>query len=66
MTICCEHNPCPGRPRWFLVRFTDRPWRCPQCGQFWVTEIRYLWGDFDGFEWARITPNTTSKETTND
>lgn len=56
MTVCCEHNPYPQRPRWLLARFMNRPWRCPQCGQFWVTEIRTLWGDYDGFQWRRITP----------
>ena len=40
MTACCKHNPCPGKPNWFLGRFMTRSWRCPQCGQFWVTKAR--------------------------
>lgn len=51
---CCEHNPCPERPRWFLGRFTTRPWRCPQCGYLWITEGNYLWGDFNGYQWVRL------------
>lgn len=50
---CCEHNPCPYRPRWFLFRFVDRPWRCTQCGRMWVTKSKYLWGEHDGYEWVR-------------
>ena len=42
---CCEHNPCPGRPKWFLRRFESRPYRCPQCDQCWVTTYHYDgWG----------------------
>lgn len=62
MTVCCEHNPCPGRPRWFLGRFTTRPWRCPQCGQFWITRLRTLWGDPDHCDWVRVTPKPTGKD----
>ena len=48
---CCEHNPCPDRPKWFLSRFVNRPWYCDQCGGVWVTEkdvyrpysIEYQW-----------------------
>lgn len=35
--VCCEHNPCPDRPRFFLFKFRNRPWRCDQCGSMWVT-----------------------------
>jgi hypothetical protein len=66
MTVCCEHNPCPGKPRWFLTRFTTRLWRCPQCGQCWCTRLRRLWGEPDGYDWVRVIPNTSTKETTND
>lgn len=54
MTVCCEHNPCPGRPRWFLSRFEHRPWMCRQCGRLWVTEERYLWGEPSGWEWMEL------------
>jgi hypothetical protein len=56
MTACCKHNPCPGKPNWFLGRFMTRPWRCPQCGQFWVTKGTYLWGEWNGYEWVRVDP----------
>lgn len=56
MIICCPHNPCPDRPRWFLGRFTHRPWRCAQCGRLWVTKLVYSWMDPDGYEWHDITP----------
>lgn len=36
--VCCEHQRCPDRPRWFLRRFRTRPWYCPQCGRLWVTQ----------------------------
>ena len=52
--ICCEHYPCLGRPKWLLRRFQTRPWRCPECGQFWITEPRYLWADFDGYTWKEV------------
>ena len=52
--ICCEHYPCLGRPKWLLGRFQTRPWRCPECGQLWITEPRYLWGDFDGYTWKKV------------
>jgi hypothetical protein len=50
---CCEHNPCPDvyGPRWFLHRFTKRPWRCPHCGKLWHTEQKFSWADPDGYEW---------------
>lgn len=66
MTICCEHNPCPDRPRWFLGKYQTQPWRCPQCGQFWCTKPKYLWMDFDGYEWFRVIPKPIEQETTND
>lgn len=55
-TACHRTNPCPGRPRHFLGRYTDRPWRCPQCGRWWVTEHRssYATQDSGGFYvWVR-------------
>lgn len=36
-TRCHGLNPCPDRPRRRLRRFTDSPWRCPQCSRWWVT-----------------------------
>lgn len=53
MLHCCEHNPCPYvyGPKWFLRRFTDKPWRCPHCGKLWHTVPSYSWGETDGFEW---------------
>lgn len=52
--ICCEHYPCQGRPKWFLIRFTERPWRCPICGQMWITKQKWLWGDPDGYTWEKV------------
>lgn len=45
---CCEHNPCPDRPTWWLSRFRERPWRCPQCGDWWITV--YVAG-YEGGSW---------------
>lgn len=51
---CCEHNPCPQKPRWFKGRFQKRPWRCPQCSTWWVT---YWTSAYDsGFwSWKRVS-----------
>ena len=54
MTVCCEHNRCPQRPRWFLGRVLTRPWRCPECGRLWITKPVYRWMDFDGYRWHDI------------
>lgn len=57
MTICCEHNPCPDRPKWWLSRFTDKPWRCSQCGQWWVTKHGTDYADYDmggHYDWIKL------------
>lgn len=38
---CCEHNPCPERPKYWLSRFVSHPYRCPQCGQYWAATNHY-------------------------
>lgn len=50
--ICCEHNECPDRPRWFRSRFLVRPWRCPQCGQWWYIRLHTTY-DGSTWEWER-------------
>ena len=36
---CCEHNPCPSRPKLDLGNYRDRPWRCRQCGTWWIRKF---------------------------
>lgn len=54
MTVCCEHNRCPDRPRRWLGRFRNRPWFCDQCGRLWVTVPKGGW-DFQWWEWKDLT-----------
>lgn len=53
-TRCHWLNPCPDRPRRRLRRFTDSPWRCPQCSRWWVTVGEEHSGILSG-EWATWT-----------
>ena len=53
--ICDALNPCPHRPRRFLGRFTDRPYRCPQCGRWWVTRLLRQYDDWI-YQWVRAEP----------
>ncbi|MBB5167108.1 ribosomal protein L37AE/L43A [Mycobacterium sp. AZCC_0083] len=54
MTVCCEHNRCPERPKRWLRRFRTRPWYCPQCEGLWVTEAKTVaWFD-DIWVWKEI------------
>lgn len=55
MTVCCEHNECPDRPKRRLRRFLTQPWRCPQCGQWWYTIHAHDYSDYDTgghYEWC--------------
>ena len=45
---CCEHNPCPNRPKLDLGSYRDRPWRCGQCGSWWVRHWQ------KGWEWKKL------------
>jgi len=57
-TRCDHRNPCPDRPQRWLGRFTDRPWRCPQCGRWWVTERHTSYPCPEGFwVWVRAEEN---------
>ena len=38
---CTYLTPCPTRPTRFIGRFATRPWRCPECSRWWVTEWRF-------------------------
>ena len=54
--VCDRLNPCPDRPRHFLGRYTDRPWRCPQCSRWWVTQHRSSYATYDSggfYAWVR-------------
>lgn len=33
--VCCDHNRCPDRPL-ISRKYLTQPWRCPQCGQWWI------------------------------
>jgi hypothetical protein len=53
-TRCDHRNPCPDRPTRRLGRFTDRPWRCPQCARWWVTERHFSYAEPEGlWVWVR-------------
>lgn len=56
MTVCCEHNRCPDRPRRWLRRFQNRPWFCDQCGRLWGTMPREGGEEGDSWwEWRDLT-----------
>lgn len=50
-----DRNCCPDMPKLFLYRFRNQPWRCSQCGQFWVTELVGSWGD-SFWTWKAVKP----------
>lgn len=55
--ICCEHNRCPDRPAYFLGRFTRKPWRCDQCGRWWVTKHYTTYANYDSggdYRWVEV------------
>ena len=60
---CCEHNPCPDRPTWWLRRYQTRPWMCTQCGQWWITKARWAWDGYV-YDWKKVEVN--KKAETND
>lgn len=54
--VCCEHNRCPDRPRHRLWRFQERPWRCTQCGRWWVTRNEgFGWDGWLHWSWREVT-----------
>lgn len=61
MIICCEHNPCPSRPRWWLSRFSNRPWYCPQCSKLWVTRWHAA-ADSGFWAWHEAVPKAVHSD----
>lgn len=53
---CCEHNPCPDRPK-ATKGFSTRPWRCPQCRQWWIAKSESSsWASGCGWwVWAKVS-----------
>lgn len=44
---CDPLNPCPDRPRRGFRKYLLNPWRCAQCGRWWVTERRTSWSPYE-------------------
>lgn len=57
---CCEHNPCPDRPV-PTREFVERPWRCPQCKGWWVTEpTKQRWSNRN-WDWKKVSEQVGDK-----